>query len=198
MLDPCLWVRRGAKRKVKGLTFQFSSTHSQGAAGLSRIFLGGGRAGREPQGFRAAMTEHGPPSAGGLGIAATRDRGPPLGFSPGGTRSVASVLGSWPYLSIALHLRAALGSRPRGTVALHWGFPWRDALRRVRLGIVAISEHGPPSAGGLGIAATRDRGPSAGLSHGGAMHERRRLPGVERLRFDDRQRKEKNGPFGSR
>ena len=39
----------------------------------------------------AAMTEHGPPSE----EAAIRGRGPSSGFSHGGTRSVASVLGSW-------------------------------------------------------------------------------------------------------
>jgi hypothetical protein len=60
--------------------------------------------------------------------AATRDRGPPSGFSPGGTRSVTSVFTG----PSVFPLEGRAPSRPSSRA--HRSFPWRDALRRVRLG----------------------------------------------------------------
>jgi len=74
----------------------------------------------------------------------------PIGPFIGGTRSVASVKGKANTYSLRTGRRLFFGHdrawpsigcrilmRPRGTVALPRFFPWRDALRRVRLGIAA-------------------------------------------------------------
>gem|GEM_PF-2758331 len=75
-------------------------------------------------------------------VAATRDRGPPWGFPLEG-RALSRP--SW---------GCGFGLRPRGTVALHGVFPWRDALRRVRLVVVVLGcgHEGPwPSTGCHGL-----------------------------------------------
>mgnify|MGYP000507138780 CR=1 FL=1 len=132
------------------------------------------------------------PSRPGFGGPLLRPRGT-VALHVGGTRSVASVLGPWGLSRMVAEqeaamtehgppLNAVLGPRPRGTVALHWmtdrsraamrdrGFPWRDALRRVRFRASRFVPYGCRTRGGHdrawpsigcrpGPAATRDRGP---------------------------------------
>jgi len=147
---------------------------------------------------------------------------------PGGTRSVASVLWSWfwdaatrdrgPPRGFPLEGRApsrpscgrGFGMRPRGTVALHGDFPWRDALRRVRPGVAVLGcgHEGPWPSTGFSLggarsvasvlwswfwdAATRDRGPPRGVTgfRGGGLPPRGPGPGLESpCRSPGRQRK---------
>ena len=136
--------------------------------------------------FFPAMTEHGPPLDGG---------------SPRGLEGRAPSRPS---------CGCGFGLRPRGTVALHGVFLWRDALCRVRPGVAVLGcgHEGPwPSTGfSLGgtrsvasvlwswfwVAATRDRGPPRGVTgfRGGGLPPRGPGPGLESpCRSPGRQRK---------